>query len=680
MNGESSELSSELNLKTMTMNMVNKSPSGTVKVSDFQATSERTISDILMQETLLDSFSVESTTEVGTVLAKFRVSPTDMHPSDSESRIAYISRLFRFWRGKISLNLIFTKTILQQMKIAVVFVPGAVDSDPAPTKGQLMMFSHKRIINPANEAEVEFIIPYVESRPFLPIGESTGIVYFILYQPFTTSVDPGSSVSVDIFVRSKNLELHEFGIIPSNQGFQPLPNDLIFLYSDTSGDVFTITGPAETYTLQSDSGAIRGGGTVNIADPFTGYTVSKVVCFTEIRTTSDQYDATVHRTIQGVPGPIVFSRLCFSLRTAGATSNLVPFLLLWGPSGVYMASASATGIVEGVSLSYSNESRNFMPYFTIALNSQLELASAQAEIADLREAVLRMSALLCENRGSDCECTASELCSACSVPKKWKKDGRRFRLPSSSSESGEDVPDTDPSVFERRREEILNLREERDPSGVVRRRACQNKLYSCELHCLVCNCTYNDWYGPDCECDQHYCENNPPPKTRIFELSFDMIEKWMNYCLEVEFAGFPVFVPSNEVFDAFQQAIFGEFNDNSAAVFTGPTALLGVYYDGCDRNIDRFIRVVESRLNSWTPVVVDHLPFYLARMWYLRYRCSNSGLDMRRLDDLIRTDIRRVACKYLSDERKTLLHVSTSAEKIVSRSEWLTMIAFSQFP
>lgn len=677
MSGESSELSSELNLKSMTMNMVNKSPSGIVKVSDFQATSERTISDILMQETLLDSFTVESTTEVGTVLAKFRVSPTDMHPSDSESRVSYMARMFRFWRGKISLNLIFTKTILQQMKIAVVFVPGATFSDSAPTKSQLMMFSHKRIINPANEAEVEFIIPYVDSRPFLPIGESTGVVYFILYQPFTTSVDPGSAVSVDIFVRSNNLELHEFGVIPSNNGFQSLPNDLLFLYAEDTGETYNGSAMG-AYTFQTDSGAIVGSNNVDVVDPFTGYTVGRVVGFVDIEPALAQYDPSLHRTIQGIPGPIVYKRICFTLRTQGATSNLVPYTLYWGPTGVYMGTAITTLLFFGVPENFSLVSRNLLPYFTFATNDELYLA--KAEIADLREAVLRMSALLCENRGSDCECTASELCSACSVPKKWKKDGRRFRLPSSSSESGEDVPDTDPSVFERRREEILNLREERDPSGVVRRRACQNKLYSCELHCLVCNCTYNDWYGPDCECDQHYCENNPPPKTRIFELSFDMIEKWMNYCLEVEFAGFPVFVPSNEVFDAFQQAIFGEFNDNSAAIFTGPTALLGVYYDGCDRNIDRFIRVVESRLNSWTPVVVDHLPFYLARMWYLRYRCSNSGLDMRRLDDLIRTDIRRVACKYLSDERKTLLHVSTSAEKIVSRSEWLTMIAFSQFP
>lgn len=208
------DISAKIKLTQESETLVHKKPPGVVKVSQFQATSERTIKDILEQEVLMASFTVDGAALVGTVLYSGQVNPAIISSSNYNTRLSYIAKLFYFWRGMIMVKAIFTKTILQQMKLALVFVPGATPQTKPPSKIDITMYSHKVIINPANDSEAILNIPFVSDRPFLPMSESTGMFYVILFQSFTASLEENNVVSCDLFVSSKSLEFHEFGLIP----------------------------------------------------------------------------------------------------------------------------------------------------------------------------------------------------------------------------------------------------------------------------------------------------------------------------------------------------------------------------------------------------------------------------------------------------------------------------------
>jgi hypothetical protein len=296
-----SQLADSIELGEVVVPLVTAKPSGVVAVSQLQATSERSIDDILKQETLVSSFTITSDVEVGARLDAFTVSPNRFHPPGASSRISFMAALFQFWRGTIMLRLVFTKTILQQMKIAVLFVPGAKIDDPTPTKIEIMQYSHKLIINPSNEMEVMFEIPFISDRPFLRMSENTGVLYFILFQPFTASVDPNNVISCDVFVSSRTLQFHEFGIIPSLDplGFT-LPNDLMFLLSETGFESCSLTANTDQVTLTTDNGAV----TLS-----TGYDVTQDVSWCtdgaalggDEYSTPSVYDPATCKTIWGEP-------------------------------------------------------------------------------------------------------------------------------------------------------------------------------------------------------------------------------------------------------------------------------------------------------------------------------------------------------------------------------------------
>lgn len=362
------ELSGETELGIQKISLVESRPSGGIKASQLQATSERTINDILKQETLVSSFTITPDVEVGTRLEAFVVNPKRVHPPGGSSRISFMASLFVFWQGMITLRLVFTKTILQQMKVAVLFVPGAKIDDPTPTKAEIMMYSHKQIINPTNESEVLFDIPFISDRPYLRMDEDTGVIYFILFQPFTASVDPTNVISCDIFASSKTLEMHEFGIIPTLDplGFS-LPNDLMFLLSETSAIMCNSAIQTGTFTYESDSGALCGNNAWGCTT-IDWATVGSAVCSTEY-SPPEVYDPATCKTIWGEPEPGYAGmgrNVGVKLAGDGTEGIMGTLVFHFSNRGVFFRGASGAVQYEQFFGPMSELSRDFMQYMTYA--------------------------------------------------------------------------------------------------------------------------------------------------------------------------------------------------------------------------------------------------------------------------------------------------------------------------
>jgi hypothetical protein len=147
------------------MDVVKSSQS--LNVGGVQPTSRSTVADILRHETTLSYVSIAPSTTRGTVLYSTPVDPSTFNSSGSPSRVAWISRLYRFWRGDVKFKFVFTKTILQQTKILAVFVPGAGPNDPAPTPDRAFFYSHKVLMNPANETDWSLDVPFVSINHFV---------------------------------------------------------------------------------------------------------------------------------------------------------------------------------------------------------------------------------------------------------------------------------------------------------------------------------------------------------------------------------------------------------------------------------------------------------------------------------------------------------------------------------
>ena len=376
-----SQLADSIELGEVVVPLITAKPSGVVAVSQLQATSERSIDDILKQETLVSSFTITSDVEVGTRLDAFTVSPNRFHPPGASSRISFMAALFQFWRGTIMLRLVFTKTILQQMKIAVLFVPGAKIDDPTPTKIEIMQYSHKLIINPSNEMEVMFEIPFISDRPFLRMSEDTGVLYFILFQPFTASVDPNNVISCDVFVSSRTLQFHEFGIIPSLDplGFT-LPNDLMFLLSETSANPVSAAGNTDAVSITTDSGAVANSYGFDVTEDISWCTVGAALSAMEY-STPEVYDPATCLTIFGEPetgyagmGRVVYIKM--------ANQKCVSTTFHFSNRGVFFR-LSGSAVTQQFFGPMSELSRDFSQYITYLPNLTSRLVELERMVAHL---------------------------------------------------------------------------------------------------------------------------------------------------------------------------------------------------------------------------------------------------------------------------------------------------------
>ena len=84
--------------------------------------------------------------------------------------VAFISRLFHYWRGSIKIKIKIVKTDFHSGRLAFCFYPTdelSFVSNPA--------YVHRDIIDIRNTKEMEFTIPYISRRPWSMLGEKIGV-------------------------------------------------------------------------------------------------------------------------------------------------------------------------------------------------------------------------------------------------------------------------------------------------------------------------------------------------------------------------------------------------------------------------------------------------------------------------------------------------------------------------
>jgi len=191
---------------------------GAITQGSIQPSVQTSVVDVLKHETVLYAGSIAPSTSVGTVVYSTPIDPSQLYSGSNPSRVTWMSKLYKFWTGDLTFRFVFTKTILQQLKLIAVFVPGASASDPAPTPAQAYYYRHKVLMNPANEMEWSLDVPFVSTRPHHVMGEPTGMLYVMLFQPMAVSNNDASSISIDIFVAGTSLKFHEFVLLPALAG------------------------------------------------------------------------------------------------------------------------------------------------------------------------------------------------------------------------------------------------------------------------------------------------------------------------------------------------------------------------------------------------------------------------------------------------------------------------------
>jgi hypothetical protein len=248
----------KVNLGTTVTGMKNASPGGVITTGHMQATSAATVAAILRDDVLVANVTLLPTTPVGTVIYSTPISPR-LIASDTETRVAYLSRLYRFWSGDMTLRFIFTKTILIQTKLMAVFVPGATLADRPPTPAESTYYSHRVLMNPANEETYELVVPYVNVAPFSRMSETTGMVYVIVWQPLVVSVGDANSLPVSIMLSSTSLQYHEYDILPNidNPAIPYVPPEVAYSVVGATAASVVLSAPAATmYFYNADGGAL----------------------------------------------------------------------------------------------------------------------------------------------------------------------------------------------------------------------------------------------------------------------------------------------------------------------------------------------------------------------------------------------------------------------------------------
>lgn len=288
-----------LNLDSGTMDVVKSGAS--ISVGSIQPTVNPTIRDVLAHETTLSYVSIAPSATRGVVLYSVPIDPSSMVSGGNPSRVAWISKLYRFWRGDMKFRFVFTKTILQQTKILAVFVPGASRSDPPPSPDAAYFYNHKVLMNPANETEWTLDVPFVSANPFRLMGESTGMLYVMLFQNLVVSSADASDIYFSIFVAGTGLNFHELVQLPPIAAQSAIDPTNAFIIENFLGNALTTTSTG-TRTFLSDNNSTLAtslftstGTTGNVISNGTPVAASGLVAdFTN-------YNASTMRTISGNP-------------------------------------------------------------------------------------------------------------------------------------------------------------------------------------------------------------------------------------------------------------------------------------------------------------------------------------------------------------------------------------------
>lgn len=183
------ELSVE-NVSTFGNQGVNQNISQNAQISTFN---KSVLNTFLKYPTILYDGTINTSTLVGTTIYATSVSPTLLQ-STTLSRITNFSTNFRQWNGCMKVRMIFTKPVFVQTKVIVAFIPGMLlkDADTVTIPDMYGAQFHA-VMNPDNEAELSFDIPFISGKMWHDMSEPTGIFLVKLFQPLIASQPTGTS-------------------------------------------------------------------------------------------------------------------------------------------------------------------------------------------------------------------------------------------------------------------------------------------------------------------------------------------------------------------------------------------------------------------------------------------------------------------------------------------------------
>lgn len=197
-NDHSTQMLSGGSMSVENVNVVNNKGSfDTDKNASTSSFDPNLLDSFLKYPTVLYDGTISSSMNIGTTIYETNVSPTTML-STSLTRIANFATNFRQWTGSMAVRLIFTKPIFVQTKVIMAFIPGAnVQDSQKITISDLYGAQYHVVMNPDNDNELEFKIPFISGVNWLNMESSTGLLIIKLFQPLIASQPTGvSNVSI----------------------------------------------------------------------------------------------------------------------------------------------------------------------------------------------------------------------------------------------------------------------------------------------------------------------------------------------------------------------------------------------------------------------------------------------------------------------------------------------------
>lgn len=382
-----------LNMSSGTMDTV-KLKNEILSTGSMQATSNSSITDILKHETTLAYVSINPSTSRGNVLYSTPINPGSFVSAGLPSRVSWISKLYKYWRGDLKFRFVFTKTILQQTKVLAVFVPGASINDPAPQPDACYFYSHKVLMNPANETEWTLSVPFISETPFRTMNQPTGMLYLILFQQMVVSSADASDIYMSIFVAGDPLQFHEFVQLPVQSAANLIdPADAWSIESFNS--VPLVATSSGTRTFLSDSGvtlATSLGDSQQTAD--VNVINGQPIAASPLLGSQVAYDASLMRSIVGAPfGDCSSYRVIgFIQANVGTVAPLGSFayltVYLWPDGSVAIGPASATPMTRA--------SVDVIPTYSVVFPSTFtnNTTNFASRLAQLEASLTKLSAIL----------------------------------------------------------------------------------------------------------------------------------------------------------------------------------------------------------------------------------------------------------------------------------------------
>ncbi len=189
------------------------------------------LNSFLIYPTVMFDGTISSTMPIGTTIYSTLVSPALMK-STSITRIANFATNFRQWCGSMTIRMIFTKPIFVQTKVIASFIPGISEDDiDNITIADMYGAQYHVVMNPDNDNELEFKIPFISGRNWLNMSQSTGVFIVKLFQPLIASQPTGVvnvSVPFTLTLSSNNAT--------ANDGERLMPINFRYLVAPTFGN------------------------------------------------------------------------------------------------------------------------------------------------------------------------------------------------------------------------------------------------------------------------------------------------------------------------------------------------------------------------------------------------------------------------------------------------------------